>query len=48
MVVRRGEGLVLRLGDGRTFTITVDDAEAGVRFIRARLHLPSSGFPAGA
>ncbi|TRV72706.1 hypothetical protein FKN01_29170 [Streptomyces sp. 130] len=48
VVVRRGEGLVLRLGDGRTFTITVDDAEAGVRFIRARLHLPSSGFPAGA
>lgn len=48
MVVRRGEGLVLRLGDGRTFTVTVDDAEAGVRFIRDRLHLPSTGAPAGA
>lgn len=40
MVVRKGEGLVLRLGDGRTFTVTVDDAEAGVRFIREQLQLP--------
>ena len=48
VIVRRGEGLVLRLGDGRTFTVTVDDAEAGVRFIRDRLHLPSTGAPAGA
>ncbi|MFF3393991.1 hypothetical protein ACFYW1_24045 [Streptomyces sp. NPDC002669] len=47
VVVRRGEGLVLRLGDGRTFTITVDDAEAGVRFIRERLHLPAGGAAAG-
>ncbi|GAA2978623.1 MULTISPECIES: hypothetical protein [Streptomyces] len=39
VVVRRGEGLVLSLGDGRTFTVTVDDAEAAVRFIRDRLHL---------
>ncbi|MET8329732.1 hypothetical protein [Streptomyces sp. NPDC005181] len=48
VVVRKGEGLVLRLGDGRTFTVTVDDAEAGVRFIRERLHLPAAGAPAGA
>ncbi|WP_392668031.1 hypothetical protein [Streptomyces sp. LN785] len=48
VVVRRGEGLVLRLGDGRTFTVTVDDAEAGVRFIRDRLHLSAAGAPAGA
>ncbi|MER7759024.1 hypothetical protein [Streptomyces sp. NPDC097619] len=37
VVVRRGEGLVLRLGDGRTFTVTVDDAETAVRVIRDRL-----------
>lgn len=43
MVVRRGEGLVLRLGDGRTFTVTVDNAEAAVRFIRDRLHLSATG-----
>ncbi|MDF6040721.1 hypothetical protein LRD69_00760 [Streptomyces sp. JH14] len=47
VVVRRGEGLVLQLGDGRTFTVTVDDAEAGVRFIRERLQLPAAGAPAG-
>jgi hypothetical protein len=28
---------VLRLWDGHTFTITVDDAEAAVRVIRDRL-----------
>ncbi|MFD3412185.1 hypothetical protein [Streptomyces cyaneofuscatus] len=39
VVVRKGEGMALRLGDGRTFTVTVDDAEAAVRFIRQRLHL---------
>jgi hypothetical protein len=39
VVVRRGEGLVLQLGDGRTFTVTVDDAEAAVRIIRDRLTL---------
>lgn len=39
VVVRRGEGLVLSLGDGRKFTITVDDAEAAVRIIRARLSM---------
>ena len=32
-----GEGVVLSLGDGHTFTITVDNAEAAVRVIRARL-----------
>ncbi|MFI8434811.1 hypothetical protein ACIGJO_13845 [Streptomyces sp. NPDC079020] len=48
VVVRKGEGLVLRLGDGRTFTVTVDDAEAAVRFIRDRLHLQGTGTRAGA
>ncbi|MEV7569647.1 hypothetical protein [Streptomyces tanashiensis] len=37
VIVRRGEALVLRLGDGLTFTVTVDDAESAVRVIRARL-----------
>ncbi|MFG7944455.1 hypothetical protein [Streptomyces cacaoi] len=37
VIVRRGEGLVLRLGDGRVFTVTVDDAETAVRHIRSRL-----------
>ena len=37
VVVRRGEGVVLRLWDGHTFTITVDNAEAAVRVIRDRL-----------
>ncbi|MFH9421923.1 hypothetical protein [Streptomyces sp. NPDC017529] len=36
VVVRRGEAVVLRLGDGRSFTITVDDAENAVRCIRGR------------
>lgn len=36
VVVRRGEGLVLRMSDGRDFTVTVDDAEAAVRILRAR------------
>ncbi|MET7361239.1 hypothetical protein ABZS76_22720 [Streptomyces sp. NPDC005562] len=39
VVVRRGEGLVISLGDGHKFTVTVDNAEAGVRAIRARLGL---------
>ncbi|MEU0835458.1 hypothetical protein [Streptomyces sp. NPDC005969] len=47
VVVRRGEGLVLKLGDGRTFTVTVDDAEEGVRFIRERLQLPAADAAAG-
>ncbi|WP_069812858.1 hypothetical protein [Streptomyces sp. TP-A0874] len=37
VVVRRGEALVVRLGDGRVFTVTVDDAETAVRAIRDRL-----------
>jgi len=40
VVVRRGEGLVLRLWDGHVFTITVDNAEAAVRVISDRLHPP--------
>ncbi|MGP4048167.1 hypothetical protein [Streptomyces sp. 2A115] len=43
VVVRRGEGLVLRLGDGHTFTITVDNAEAAVRVIRRRLRAATPG-----
>ncbi|WP_405568091.1 hypothetical protein OG317_05095 [Streptomyces sp. NBC_01167] len=34
VVVRRGEGIVVTLGDGRVFTVTVDDAEAAVLAIR--------------
>ncbi|MFE7853593.1 hypothetical protein ACIRP3_07035 [Streptomyces sp. NPDC101209] len=45
VVVRRGEGVVLRLWDGHTFTITVDNAEAAVRVIRDRLR---SGTPGAA
>ncbi|HLL32489.1 MAG TPA: hypothetical protein VK545_01045 [Streptomyces sp.] len=37
VVVRRGEGIVLRLWDGHTLTVTVDDAESAVRVIRDRL-----------
>jgi hypothetical protein len=37
VIVRRGEALVLTLDDGRTFTVTVDDAEYGARVIRDRL-----------
>ncbi|MGW6567710.1 hypothetical protein [Streptomyces sp. NPDC054975] len=37
VIVRRGEAVLLRLNDGRTFTVTVDDAESGVRVIRERL-----------
>ncbi|MDH6219040.1 hypothetical protein [Streptomyces pseudovenezuelae] len=37
VVVRRGEGVVLRLWDGHTFTITVDNAEAAVRAIKDSL-----------
>ncbi|MET9346057.1 hypothetical protein [Streptomyces termitum] len=41
VVVRRGEGLVLSLADGRTFTVTVDGAEGAVRSIRALLRRPA-------
>lgn len=43
VVVRRGEGVVLRLWDGHTFTVTVDDAEAAVRVIRDRLSARTPG-----
>lgn len=43
VVVRRGEGLVLRLRDGHTFTVTVDDAEAAVRVIEERLRTRTAG-----
>ncbi len=45
VVVRRGEGVVLELGDGRKFTVTVDDAEAAVRVIRDRLRVLASRGP---
>ncbi|WP_138900117.1 hypothetical protein [Streptomyces albidochromogenes] len=47
VIVRRGEGVVLRLGDGRIFTVTVDDAETAVRIIRARLHAAATRGTAG-
>lgn len=37
VIVRRGDAVVLELGDGRAFTVTVDDAETAVRVIRDRL-----------
>ncbi|WP_055531613.1 hypothetical protein [Streptomyces graminilatus] len=43
VVVRRGEGVMLRLGDGHTFTITVDNAEAAVRVITDRLRSGAAG-----
>ncbi|CAM5501990.1 lipoprotein [Streptomyces spiroverticillatus] len=43
VVVRRGEAVVLRLGDGRTFTVTVDDAAGAVREIRRRCGLGPVG-----
>ncbi|MFF8845586.1 hypothetical protein ACF08N_23175 [Streptomyces sp. NPDC015127] len=36
-VVRRGEGIVLTLENGETFTVTVDNAKTAVRVIRDRL-----------
>ncbi|MEU7426205.1 hypothetical protein ACGFX8_29410 [Streptomyces sp. NPDC048362] len=43
VVVRRGEGVVLRLWDGHTFTITVDNAETAVWVIRDRLRRTGPG-----
>lgn len=37
IIVRRGEGVELRLRDGKLFTVTVDDAENAVRVIRTHL-----------
>ncbi|MFJ5552805.1 MULTISPECIES: hypothetical protein [unclassified Streptomyces] len=45
VVVRRGEAVVLRFGDGRLFTVTVDDAETAVRVIRSRLAHPAPPSP---
>ncbi|WP_241837953.1 hypothetical protein [Streptomyces sp. CB03234] len=39
VVVRRGEGVVLTLRDGRSFTVTVDGAETAVHVIRHLLRL---------
>ena len=39
VVVRRGPGVVIDLGNGRHFTVTVDDAEGAVQAIRSRLGL---------
>lgn len=47
VIVRRGEGLVLRLGDGRIFTVTVDDAESGVHAIRGLLRHAAPPAPTG-
>jgi hypothetical protein len=43
VVVRCGEGVVVTLGDGRIFTVTVDHAEDAVRAIRARLRRAGAG-----
>ncbi|MGW0629071.1 hypothetical protein [Streptomyces sp. NPDC002758] len=43
VVVRKGEGVVLRLWDGHTFTITVDNAESAVRVIKDRLRSTATG-----
>ena len=43
VVVRRGEGVVLRLWDGHTFTVTVDNAETAVRVIKDRLRAGTTG-----
>ncbi|MFE5796465.1 hypothetical protein ACFQ8C_28345 [Streptomyces sp. NPDC056503] len=49
VIVRRGEGLVLRLADGRSFTVTVDGAEGAVDSIRGQLRHPAPPqTPAGA
>lgn len=39
VVVRRGPGIVIDLGGGHRFTVTVDDAEGAVRTIRELLGL---------
>ncbi|WP_093785835.1 hypothetical protein [Actinacidiphila guanduensis] len=42
VIVRRGPGLVIDLGAGHRFTVTVDDAEGAVRAIRELLGLAPS------
>ncbi|MEW1860391.1 hypothetical protein OG896_03835 [Streptomyces sp. NBC_00669] len=42
VVVRRGPGIVIDLGGGRWFTVTVDDAEGAVRAIREMLGLSAA------
>ncbi|MFD9304300.1 hypothetical protein ACFWCB_16885 [Streptomyces sp. NPDC060048] len=37
VIVRRGEGVQLRLGDGKLFTVTVDDAASAVLVLRAHM-----------
>ncbi|WP_173261969.1 hypothetical protein [Streptomyces pacificus] len=48
VIVRRGEGIALTLGDGRTYTVTVDDAETAVRVIRDHLRPGAATGPARA
>ncbi|MFE4253640.1 hypothetical protein ACFRU3_29815 [Streptomyces sp. NPDC056910] len=43
VIVRRGEGVVVIMGDGRKFTVTVDNAESAVRAIHDRLKPTSVG-----
>jgi hypothetical protein len=40
VIVRRGPGIIIDLGAGRRFTVTVDDPEGAVRTIRSLLLLP--------
>ncbi|MDQ8702507.1 hypothetical protein RCO28_08365 [Streptomyces sp. LHD-70] len=47
VIVRRGEAVVLNLGDGHKFTVTVDDAESAVQVIKDRLRMRSTGPAAG-
>ncbi|CAM5674842.1 Lipoprotein OS=Streptomyces microflavus OX=1919 GN=G3I39_08440 PE=4 SV=1 [Streptomyces microflavus] len=42
VVVRKAAAMALLLGDGRTFGVTVHDAESAVRFIRERMHLAAA------
>lgn len=47
VIVRRGEGILITLTDGMTFTVTVDDAETAVRVIRYRLNRADTGTGTG-
>ncbi|MBD0737502.1 hypothetical protein [Streptomyces sp. CBMA29] len=48
VVVRRGQGLVIDLGSGRRFTVTVDDAQGAVDTIRDLLTLRTARHTPGA